>query len=154
MAEVPLVSLDTMIWIHSIARMAGHEITDRLLLAAADGKIRLVASWVLRAELQSDPAGNVDLRVRDTVEEILDNDAIRWVEVDRRVALAARDLSRSLLRRLGGADAIHLATAVLAEADFFVSVDRKFPYGATIDGCEVTEPKIVWPEDLFDAGAG
>lgn len=152
MAEAPLVSLDTMIWIHSIAHMSPHEITDRLLLAAVHGKIRLVASWVLRAELQSDPTGEVDVRVRNTVEEILDNDAIRWVEVDRRVALAARDLSRSLPRRLGGADAIHLATAILAGADYFMSVDRKFPYGSTIGGCQVTEPKVVWPEDLFDAG--
>ncbi len=70
----PLVSLDTAVWLDSMMGKPGHEIADRLLVAASLGKIRLVASWLLRAELQSDPTGEVDEVVRKTVEEILDND--------------------------------------------------------------------------------
>ncbi len=147
----PLVSLDADVWIHALAHQPGHVIADQLLRAAARGDIGLVASWLLRVELQKDPSSDTPADVVATVDGILDGAGIQWVEVDRRIALRARELSRELPRPLRSADAVHLTTAVLAGADYFMAFDRRYPFGSVIGTCAVRRPEVVWTPTLDDA---
>ena len=149
--DTPLVYIDTSVWLQSILGDDPHEMSDRVLAAAAAGRIRVVASWLVRAEVQSVPPPTVDQSVVDTVDQLLENEGVRWVAVDRFVASKARELSRGLPKRLKGADAVHLATAVLENANYFMTTDKDFPIDDSVDGVPVTLPIAVWPEDLFEA---
>lgn len=148
--NVPLVYLDTSVWLQSINGDHPHDLSDRVILAAAAGRVRLVASWLVRAEVQSVASSRIDPAVIAAVDELLDSDGVRWVAVDRFVALKAREVSRALPRRLRGADAVHLATAVLEGADYFMAIDKDFPADLKVDGVPVTRPRVVWAEDLFE----
>ncbi len=44
--EVPLVYIDTSVWLQSILGQQPHAVTDRVLYAAAEGRINVVASWL------------------------------------------------------------------------------------------------------------
>lgn len=60
-------------------------------------------------------------------------------EVDSRIAEHARVVAAE--HRLRGADAIHLATALLVGCDFFFTWDEDFPVGERIDGrLQVSHP--------------
>ena len=152
--EIPLVYLDTSVWLQVINPDDPHQMADKLILAAADGRINLVASWLLRAEIQTSAGPNIEPSIVSAVDALLDNDGIRWVAVDRFVAAKALEVSRLTPRRLAGADAVHLATAVLEGADYLMVIDKGFPRGKTIEGVKVVAPTVVWQEDLFDSGTG
>ena len=152
-SKVPLVYLDTSVWIQAIAQDEPHDMADRVLLAAADGRIDLVGSWLLRAEVQTSAGPDVDRAVVDAVTRLLDNEGIRWMAVDRFVAAKALEVSRVSRKRLAGADAVHLATAVISGADYFMAYDTGFPTGETIQGVKVIAPSVVWEEDLFEASS-
>ncbi len=148
-ANVPLVYVDTSVWLQSITGQEPHDMCDRVLLAGGAGRIQVVASWLVRAEVQSVPPPNTDRVLTEVVDQLLDSKGVRWVAVDRFVAVEARELSLRLPKRLSGADAVHLATAVLEKAAFFMTMDEDFPFDNTIDGVAVTKPMVVWQEDLF-----
>lgn len=144
----PLIYADTAVWICSLQGEPGHPTPDSLFRAAARGDVRLIASWLLRVELSKPPAAAVDQSVRDAIDRILDNEQIVWVELDRFASIEALEIARDY--GLSGADAVHLATAVRNDADFFMSLDRKFPYGQVVKRTVVTKPTVVWRETLFD----
>jgi predicted nucleic acid-binding protein len=150
--QEPLVYADTAVWISSLQGEAGHEISDSLFRAAAAGQIRLVANWLLRAELIKPPSDAVDDDIVEMIERILDNEQIIWVELDRFVARESLKIARNY--GLSGADAVHLGTAVRQDADFFMSFDRKFPYGQRVGQTFVTRPVVVWQQNIFDIVEG
>ncbi len=149
-AKVPLVYLDTSVWLLSIAGQDGHAVTDSILLAAAEGRIDVLASWLVRAEVQTAAAPSVPDDVKEAVAALLDNEGVRWVAVDRFVAQDAVALSQALPKPLAGADAVHLATAVRHQCDYLMALDGKFPFGDQVKGVQVMKPAPVWAVDLLD----
>jgi hypothetical protein len=69
--------------------------------------------------------------------------------VDTSIATAARQLARRQSLR-GGADATHLATAVRHAADYFMSTDKAFPYGTTVEHLRIRRPEVIWQETVDD----
>jgi hypothetical protein len=53
-------------------------------------------------------------------------------------------------KKLGGADAIHLAATVRLGCNYLMTHDKGFPLGRTVNGVEVIRPAEVWPRTLFD----
>jgi hypothetical protein len=51
------------------------------------------------------------------------------------------------------ADCIHLATALRRVADYLMTLDKGYPLETTVDGVEVSGPRIVWAPTLFDGEA-
>lgn len=147
---VPRIYLDTSGWLLSITGQEGHEVTDAVLIAAAEGRVELVASWLVRAEVQSAADEGVSDDVRAALLALLENEGVVWVGVDRFIAQDAVSLSSSLARRLAGADAVHLATAVRYGCDYLMALDGKFPFGEQVKGVKVMKPGVVWEQHLLD----
>lgn len=81
-----------------------------------------------------------------------------WTDVDRFLARDAGQLAKAwhakranTKKRLGGADAIHLAAAVRLGCDYLMTHDEGFPLGHTVSEVQVMRPTIVWPEHLLDS---
>jgi predicted nucleic acid-binding protein len=121
----------------------------KVFLAAERGDVTLVASTLVLAEVTG-WRGDIDELERDAfVLRYLEQESVEWAEVDLFVARDAGRFARS--HHLRGADAIHLATAVRRKCHYFMSRDRAFPYGKTVSGVAVTEPKLVWNMTVDDA---
>lgn len=150
---VPRVYLDTSVWLQSIMHQEPHDMCDRVLVAGAEGRIKIEASWMVRAEIQTVAGPEVPADVREAVIALLDNEGVTWIAVDRFIALDALSISQSLPKRLGGADAVHLATAVRRGCDYFMALDDGFPFGQAVNGVRVRRPEPVWQPDLFEATA-
>lgn len=82
--------------------------------------------------------------------------ATRWTDVDRFLARDASQIARQWHqhaapgKKLGGADATHLAAAVRLGCDYLMTHDEAFPLGHTVNGVQVMRPEEVWPRDLLD----
>ena len=110
----------------------------RLLFAEAPGRRVGIGSVVLLPEVLGKPLRN------GTTEEIVEITRL-LSRLDLRPADAATaEIATSLaaLHRLRAADAFHLATAVVAHADRFITNNRK-DFGASI-----TEIEVVYPDAL------
>lgn len=120
----------------------------KVLRAAHRGDIQLVASTMLKIELIG-WHGEVDLAARDALlEQYLDSQDVDWVEVDHFTIGRARELANRYHMR--GPDALHLASAVIAGADYLMTYDKRFPLGRRIEGVRVQLPSIVWNETTED----
>ncbi len=80
-----------------------------------------------------------------------------WADVDRFLARDAWQLAKTWhskradkKKRLGGADATHLAAAVRLGCYYLMTHDEGFPLGHTVNGVQVVRPKVVWLEHLLD----
>ena len=149
----PLVYVDACIFLNVIRREP--ELWPdslKILLAAHRGDIRLVASTLLLVELNGEKrSASAAFRAeRDKViQQYLDALEVEWVEVDH---ITARD-TRKIAEQHGllGADAAHLATAVRRNAEYFISRDAQFPYGATVGSrTKVVKPTILWNPTVDD----
>lgn len=162
----PLVYIDTCVYIDLLARNeAEHKETKRprwesakaLLDAVNADRIILAASALLEAEVNCIPI------VRDGGESL--NEQVRgwftaastvWTDVDRFLGRDAARLARQWQdfsapgKRLGGADATHLAAAVRLGCSYLMTHDEGFPIGQTVDGVAVIRPTEVWVRDLLD----
>jgi len=155
----PLVYVDTVLFLNIIQREVDPKTGTSLwadslkvLLAAARGDVRLVASTLLLVELNGEKRdASAEFRTeRDqVVYQFLDSQDVEWVEVDHRTARDTRQLAEQY--GLRGADAAHLATAVRRNADYFMSRDRNFPYGKTVGrSTQVVQPCVLWAPTLDD----
>jgi predicted nucleic acid-binding protein len=101
-----------------------------------------IGSLLLLPELLSKPTRTGDEKQLSSLAELLSRLDLRPVDVT--TAQLATVLGAS--HRLRAADAVHLATAVHAGADRFITNNRKdFPKS-------ITEIDITYPEELPDAG--
>lgn len=126
--------------------------------AVNDDRVVLAASALIEAEVQCVPA------VRDGGQAAMEQirgwftaEGTQWTDVDRFLAREASRLAgiwhekrAAADKRLGGADATHLAAAIRLDCDYLMTTDEGFPIGHEVDGVKVQRPEIVWPEHLLD----
>ncbi|WP_114558171.1 type II toxin-antitoxin system VapC family toxin [Desertihabitans aurantiacus] len=138
-----------------IARITGdrpeHAPGIATLFHEADSqKVKLFGSTLLFPEVlgggYDDP---VDPAKENAIFRVLDNPSvITMVQVTRQVAVLARDLRREL--HLKTADATHLASAVFAGVDMFMTIDENdFTIGSTVRGVEIALPGSALGEDAL-----
>lgn len=82
-----------------------------------------------------------------------------WTDIDRFLAADAARLAGEChqirrdnrqQKKLGAADAIHLAAAVRLECDYLFTHDEGFPIGEEVEGVKVMRPDVVWVTTLED----
>lgn len=126
--------------------------------AVNDDRIALAASALIEAEVNCAGA------VRDGSQPVLDQvrgwftaESTRWADVDRFLAREAADIARQWhpqradkTKRLGGADAIHLAAAVRLACGYLMTHDEGFPLGHNVNGVKILRPTVVWDPHLLD----
>lgn len=117
----------------------GHPLGTRVreLISAATGH-SCVGSTLLVPELLIKPQRVANDREGEELERVLAK--LHLLDVDRRIAEFAVDIGAR--RGLKTVDAVHLATAVLAGAERFITNNRR-DFGRDID-----EIDIVYPDEL------
>ncbi|MEV7607258.1 type II toxin-antitoxin system VapC family toxin [Paenarthrobacter sp. NPDC089322] len=121
----------------------------KVLLAMDRGDIQIVASTLLLVELSGYNGALKEADQDSMIDRFLRQSKIHWVEVDVSIASEARKLAKKHLLR--GADATHLATALRYEAEYFMSRDKRFPYGEKIGTTKIIYPSVVWNTTIDDA---
>ncbi|MCR6713134.1 MAG: PIN domain-containing protein [Demequina sp.] len=123
----------------------------RNLLAAVDrGEIQLVESTAILAEFlyqhpQDSPEHDV---ARQAVLSMLESPDTQLVDVSIAVARKAGELR--VKHSLKTWDAVHLATAIVANVDVVIVRDHRFPDG-DCEGVYVSEPYDIDDDKLFSA---
>lgn len=124
----------------------------KMIFAAAERKeITLVASALVAAEIiykKGSPVLPTD--TEPAIDQILNNKdrPILWVEIDYSLAVQARKLAR--MHRLEAPDAIHLASAIRANADVLLRWDRRFKDVDQVENIEIVDPFWYGERGLFD----
>ncbi|MGJ6122985.1 PIN domain-containing protein [Mycolicibacterium sp. Y3] len=165
-ASPPLIYVDTSVYLDLLAKETQpHPKTQRprwesakvLLDAVNDDRVVLAASALIEAEVNCiSLVRDGDETVQDLVRGWFTAKSTRWTEVDRFLAREAAKLARKWQpyaakgKKLGGADATHLAAAVRLGCQYLMTQDSGFPVGHTVDGVQVMYPDEVWPRDLLD----
>lgn len=141
--------LDSGVLIAAAARETGREVALDVLQLAQSGEVELFVSAVALVECRRGARGNERVTepppgVQAKLEAILANPRIILVEIDRLVALSARQLG--LREHLRTWDAIHLAAALTVEADVMFTYDSSdFKTPRIIDGIWCGEPYVTSP---------
>ncbi|MFU8849418.1 type II toxin-antitoxin system VapC family toxin [Micromonospora sp. SL1-18] len=141
--------LDSNALIYAIMKRPDGEPVLEVLRLAEAGKLTVAISTFSYVEVRG--YGNNDPYPPDRdrqVIELLDSPHIVRVEFSRRVALRARRLGYE--HRLKGFDAAHLASAVEAAVDVFMSTDTDFGRVRRIEGVWVDKPYAPGDPTLFD----
>lgn len=124
------------------------ETVGRVIEAVDAGEAELIISPLLLVECRGQPrSGPVDEELERRLLGILDNPRHTPVEFTRSVALKARDLA--LRHGMKNYDAIHLAHAIMAEAEVLMTTDNGFPLKTEVDGVWVGKPYYWGPPTLF-----
>jgi predicted nucleic acid-binding protein len=150
LASTPRAYVDACLFLNVLRQESGlWRPALKVLRAVSRGDIRIVASRLLAVEVARFRGDHDRLDVDAFALQRLEGMNPDWYEVDLLVSREARRLSWEHQIR-SGADAIHLATAVRAQCDYFISSDNVFPYGATIDKTAVIQPAVVWDPTTED----
>lgn len=117
----------------------------KTLLAAVDrGEVTLVESTAMLAEVQPEHTRDTELHAlaRDAVRALLESPTTELVDVNAVVARKAGQLR--VKHNMSTWDAVHLATAILANVDVLIVRDGKFPK------CEYEGVYVTAPFDIDD----
>ena len=112
----------------------------KTLLAAVDREeVTLVESTAMLAEVQPEHTRDTELHMlaRGTVRALLESPTTELVDVNAVVARKAGQLR--VTHNMSTWDAVHLATAIIANVDVLIVRDGKFPKG-NYEGVYVTAP--------------
>lgn len=145
-----LIYLDSNTIISVVKAEAGHEPVAEILRLAEAGRLTIAVSAVSYVEVRgtgrSQPySPDLDRRAL----QALDGPHVLLVEFSRHVALRARKLAYE--RRLKNYDAIHLASAIEADADVLMTTDTDdFPCGTLVQGVWVDKPYMPGDPVLFN----
>ena len=142
---------------HKETQQPRWEIAKAVFEAVNDDRVVLAASALVEAEV------NCLAVVRDGVERVHEQvrgwftaPATRWTDVDRFLARDAAEIAQRYHqfavegKKLGGADATHLAAAARLGCTHLMTHDEGFPLGHVVNGVHVVRPAEVWPRDLLD----
>lgn len=124
----------------------------RSLLAAIDRReVTLVESTAILTEVLHRHARDnaTHARTRDSLRALLEAETTELVDVSTTVARKAGELRVEY--GLKTWDAVHLATAIVAEVDVVVARDGRFPQGEC-EGVHVTGPFDIDEDKLFTPG--
>jgi predicted nucleic acid-binding protein len=162
----PVVYIDSCVYLdllgknrekHKDTQQPRWESAKAVLDAVNTDRVVLAASALIEAEV------NCLAVVRDGAQAI--HDRVRgwftaastlWTDVDRFLARDAAKLAQRYQqyvpagKKLGGADATHLAAAVRLGCTHLMTHDEAFPIGHVVNGVQVMRPAEVWPRDLLD----
>lgn len=121
----------------------------RSLLAAVDkGEVVMVASTALLTEVLPAHARNGSAVTRRRIQDLLRDPATELIDVSLPVAQRAAEYRVSF--GLKTWDAVHLATASLAQCDVLFVRDGKFPTDSDVDGVWVSLPYDIEGEHLLN----
>ncbi|MER7042926.1 PIN domain-containing protein [Streptomyces microflavus] len=112
--------LDTNCFIDWAQRTGSHQEAESMLRAARAGHVRLYTSTLTFAEAR----GTEDSQHRLTIRTLLQEPYITLIDVTRRVGLIANDIT-AIAPKIKGADAVHMACAVFASAEVFITRNFK-----------------------------
>lgn len=119
------------------------------LQAAHRGQVKIIASTAMFAEARGTGNGRPDPTAEQRIRNLLQEPYVALVDVTRRVGLLSRDIAVER-PRIKGMDALHLATAVEADAEVFLSRNfRDFTSGDRYRGVWLEEPYEYGGEGLF-----
>lgn len=118
--------LDTSVHVADIQNESGRKVSAQILRAAERGELTIVASTLVIAELvhASGRPALVTPEQDEAIERRFLNGWTELVELDVNIAIRARRMARD--HGLKPADAVHIATALQADADVFLSWDDHF----------------------------
>jgi predicted nucleic acid-binding protein len=138
--------LDSSVYISAIVGEAVEpgksDLSAQVLELGRSGRFQVVASTFVYAEVIKDRGSDgLDPEQEALIDSYLDQDFITWVEVDLPLAKKARSLSR--FQGLKPVDAVHVASALRARCDQFLTWDEKdFTDGTEIEGLAVFRPHL------------
>ncbi|MER6598961.1 type II toxin-antitoxin system VapC family toxin [Streptomyces parvus] len=139
--------LDTTCFIDWAQGTESHQEAESMLRAARAGHVRLYTSTVTFAEAR----GNQDSQHRQTIRTLLQEPYITLVDVTRRVGLIANDIT-AIAPKIKGLDAVHMASAVFARAEVFISRNfRDFTPDTYCKGVLLRTPFEYGGDTLFTA---
>lgn len=138
--------LDSSVYIAAIlgeeAEPGKSDLSAQILELGRTGRFPILASTFVFAEVIHDRTREaLDADQEASIDGYLSQDFITWIEADLPIAKKARSLSR--FYGLKPVDAIHLASAIRAKADQFLTWDETdFTDGTEIEGVHVHRPHL------------
>ncbi len=149
-ARTPRVYVDACVYVNVLKHEAGFwRDALKVLVAVERGDITLVASRLLVVEAGRFAGDRDRSAVDEQMRRYLEVPGTEWAELDLIVSREARRLSWEHQLRDAG-DAVHLATALRRRCDYFVSNDKAFPYGSTLDHTKIVRPQVLWDSTTDD----
>jgi predicted nucleic acid-binding protein len=122
-----------------------------ILHLAESGAFNIYASTFIEAEVIKAPGEAVPITSEQEaiIAAYFENDFIIWYDLDRLIAQRARQVARD--HGMKPPDAVHVATALQARCDQFLTWDEKLHKGGrVIDGLTICEPHLAGrPVRLF-----
>lgn len=144
------VYLDANSLIIGAMKRPGYEPVEDLLRLAEAGRVTLSTSTFsyveVRGQANNDP---YDEELDRKLIALLDSRRIEKVEFGRAVGILARRVARE--HHLKNFDAVHLASAIMAEADVLMTWDKGFNKnrGHRVDGVWLDVPYFLGPDRLI-----
>lgn len=138
--------LDSSVYISAIvgeeAEPGKSDLSGQILELGRTGRFQVIASTFVYAEVIKDRMRDpLDPDQEALIDQYLSQDFITWVEVDLPIAKKARSISR--FQGLKPVDAIHVASALRAKCDQFLTWDESdFTEGTEIEGIAVHRPHL------------
>ncbi|MEV4180163.1 type II toxin-antitoxin system VapC family toxin [Streptosporangium canum] len=145
------VYLDSNALISVLAGRDGHEPVAQALELARQDKLILYVSTFSYVEVRGWGNGEPYPPVRDKAAlDLLDSPSVIPVEFSRGVALKARKIAYT--HELRNPDAIHVASAIYAEAEVLFTSDRQMCNRGRIEGVYICAPYEIGGPTLFGPG--
>lgn len=124
MAKIDLSVTDS---IYDRSRIDAVWYLKRLCDAARDGEIEIITSTLTIAECLHDGNGHIGDKAKDLFEKFITSNRVALtISADYSVCVEARDLFWKHGILLAGADAIHLASAIVMNCKEFITTDEHF----------------------------
>ena len=145
MSDGRIVYWDSCVFIDRIQATPGtinvlRGITDR----AENGAIRIATSLFTMCEVAKVAGVPLEEDLEQMIVDFFDNEFIVPVPLDHFVAAKVREIIRATTRRLSSADAVHIASAIIADASALHTYDgdHLLPLDGVFEGLPIKEPRI------------
>jgi hypothetical protein len=134
------VAIDACCFLLTITGQPGAQECARLLDAVWDDRLDLVESPAILVEVLPRHDSDDGSGKRQLVLAQLESSHVQFIDLSTTIARKAAEISVGY-PKVKNLDAIHLATAIIGEADLFVTTNStQFPMGECLDGVLVVTP--------------